>query len=74
MKTKRSRWFATHRSRPAQSTVEYLLLLGLMVVVLVVGFRELVPRTRDQLNVIYLNTMRNIVGEVPDTRVNGVYP
>lgn len=52
------------RARRAQSAVEYLLLLGLAVVIALVGFKEFLPKA-GRYSEIYYNRAANAIYDDP---------
>ncbi len=54
------------KRRTAQSVVEYLVLLGAVTAIILVGFQAFLTRSRDQANVVFNQTVREIMGNAID--------
>ena len=51
--------------RRAQTAIEYLLVLGVVTAIVLVGFRIFVPLARDDANRYYLSLLRGVYGNTP---------
>ena len=51
----------------AQTTIEYLLLLGIITAIVLVGFNSFIIQSRDQANNFFNREVNEIMGEVIDT-------
>ena len=54
------------QSLHAQSTVEYLLILGVVTAIILVGFNSFITRSQDQANVFFNQAVVGIMGEAID--------
>lgn len=61
-------------SQKAQSAVEYLVLLGVMVAIALTSFGTLIPAARNETNTFFKGAFTNIIGENAVTSVTGPWP
>lgn len=54
------------QSLQAQSTVEYLLILGVVTAIVLVGFNGFITRSQEQANVFFNQAVSGIMGEAID--------
>lgn len=66
MKNKWSREKRNSIFKEAQSMIEYLLLLGATVVVVLLAFKGLIPYTRDASNLYYNKVAVGVMGDMAD--------
>ncbi len=60
------RKFLIQRQKTAQSIVEYLVLLGAVTAIVLVGFQAFLTRSQEQANVVFNQTVREIMGNAID--------
>ncbi|MFA5262016.1 MAG: hypothetical protein WC450_12400 [Candidatus Omnitrophota bacterium] len=53
------------RRKRAQTAIEYLLVLGVVTAICLVGFRLYVPLAREDVNRYYLSLLRGVYGNQP---------
>jgi hypothetical protein len=58
----------------AQTAIEYLLLLSVMVILALTAFRTMLPEVFYRTNGHVGNAISNMVGEIPQTGESGPYP
>ena len=58
----------------AQAAIEYLILLGVMVVIALTAFRTMVPSAQQETNLAFAAASANIIGNAAITSKNGPWP
>ena len=56
---------APSKRKKAQTAIEYLIVLGVVTAIVLVGFRVYVPLARDDVNRYYLSLLRGVYGNQP---------
>jgi len=59
------RMFHKNRKSKAQAAVEYILLLGTVVIIVMVGFQNFLPRVKNASEVFFNASADGIVGDPP---------
>jgi len=60
---KKQRFLSSEWLRNAQSTVEYLILLGAVTAVILVGFNRFILRSQEQANIFFNKAAGDIMGD-----------
>jgi Flp pilus assembly pilin Flp len=57
-----------------QTSVEYFILLGMVVVVVLTGVKTFIPKARNEAEQVFNETVCGVMGQTPRTRVLSTYP
>ncbi len=55
--------------KKAQAAIEYMLLLGVLTIVALVGFKEFVPNTKENSELFFNKTAERVMGALAGARV-----
>ena len=55
--------------KKAQAAIEYMLLLGVLTIVALTGFKAFVPKTKENSELFFNKTAERVMGDLPGPRL-----